>query len=774
MSTPAPVLEGIHSVPRCVRPLTVVVVTYRCRELALTCLRSVFVQELEQPLEVIVVDNDSRDGTVEALRSEFPMIRVVANTDNVGFGRACNQALATSNGDVLLLNPDTVLPQHALRDCLAELARRPRTGMLGPKLVQGNGSIDHACRRAIPTPVSSLAYMLRLHRWLPGSQSAYLGGATDYDSEAVVGAVNGAFMLVRREALDEVGPLDERFWMYGEDLDWCLRFTQAGWDVLYWPGVCVLHEKGGSSGRARTLAVNREFHRAMWLFYAKHDAAENGVAVRAAVRTGIAGKFAASASLSAVRRSIAHWRRGPSIDRSTVPAGPSAPVAEPLHIALARAGSRLSAADPRSESLHAAAAAGCARVVVHEVGAAVDSPRQGATRALIRDVARCVPDIVVLPDSRTGRRNARLLRASGRHVAVLGRDVGICSTATGEHLIAELAEWCGRPGAGRSDGPAVSVVCTVLDEERGVAALVDEVGDQLRPSDELVVIDGGSRDATPRILAQLAQTRGYLKVVHAPGTNISAGRNAGVAVATNRVLAFTDVGCALASGWLDGLRAPFADADPPGLVAGIPRVAAHGALQRAQAIACYPDPDELVHPSLLASLYTAVLGLGFDPRTPFARTLAVSRTAFEAAGGFPERLPWVEDGVFGLAVAKHHRCAVTRHAEVSWTQRLSLRSTVRMYRNYGVGAARSGYRVFWGRDIARALAYAVAIAGATLGFRRPLVLAGAAYVSLPVARALRRHDAGAAVLVPLAMAAKDLGKLYGEACVALGRDVTTR
>ncbi len=772
MSMPAPSLEVTHSQPEGPRALTVVVVTYRCRELALACLHSLLAQELDQPLEVVVVDNDSRDGTVEALRSEFPTVRVIANADNVGFGRACNQALATSTGDVLLLNPDTVLPQHALRDCLAELARRPRTGVLGPKLVQADGSIDQACRRAIPTPASSLAYMLRLHRWLPGSQSAYLGGSTDYDSEAVVGAVNGAFMLVRREALDEVGPLDERFWMYGEDLDWCLRFTRSNWDVLYWPGVSVLHEKGGSSGRARALAVNREFHRAMWLFYAKHVGAEDGVAVRLGIRTAIAGKFAASATLSAVRRSTADWRKGPSNDRSSMPAGPGAPVAVPLHVAFAH-GSRTSVIDPGPANLRSAAAS-CTRLVVHEVGAGTDSLRLGAARALLRDVGRCTPDVVAVPDSPAGRRTARLLRASGRHVAVLGRDVGDCATATGERLVAELAELCGRPGAGRSDGPPVSVVCTVLDEQEGVVALVDEVGGQLRPGDELVLVDGGSVDSTPQILAQLAEARDYLQVVYAPGTNISAGRNAGVAVATNPVLAFTDAGCSLATGWLEGLRAPFAEADPPGLVAGVPRVAAHGAIDRAQAVSCYPDPGELVRPDLLARVYTAMLGLGFDPRTPFARTLAVSRAAFDVAGGFPERLPWVEDGVFGLTVAEHHRCVVTRHAEVSWTQRPSLRSTVRMYRNYGVGAARSGRRVFWSRDVARALAYAVAITGAALGARRPVALAVAAYVSLPVARALRRHDAGAAALVPLAMAAKDFGKLYGEACVALGRDVTTR
>lgn len=765
MSTPATTTAPTAPDGAATGALTVVVVTYRCRELALDCLASLAAQELDRPLSVVVVDNDSRDGTVEAVRAGFPAVTVLAGTDNVGFGRACNQALAGARGDVLLLNPDTVLPPGALQQSLAALAERPRTGVLGVKLVQSDGSIDHACRREIPTPASSLSYLLRAERWLPGAQpSAYLGGAADYDTEAVVGAVNGAFMLVRREALDEVGGLDERFWMYGEDLDWCLRFTRAGWDVTYWPGVSVLHVKAGSSGRARSLAVNREFHRAMWLFYAKHDAPTDPAVVRAAVRAGVVGKFALSAARSAAVRSAAAWRAGPTGGTTPAPAGPGSPVAAPLQVAVDVRAGTWAAAPASAAALGRLRAAAGPRVALHEV----DGAGPGALR---RSVARAAPDVVVVADSAPGRRAARRLRTGGHHVVVLGRDLVVTPEVD---VVGELARRCGRPGAGRTDGPAVSVVATVLDEVGGVAALVDEVGAQLRPGDELVVVDGGSTDGTLAVLTELAEHRDDLTVLHAPGTNISAGRNAGVAASANPVVAFSDAGCALAPGWLDGLRAPFAEADAPGLVAGIPRVAARSALERAQAVACYPDPDELVRPGPLSRAYTAVLGLGFDPSTPFARTLAVRRDVFDGVGGFPEFLPWVEDGVFGLQVAERHRCEVTRHAEVSWTQRDSLRATVRMYRNYGYGAAHSGRRLFWSRDVARAVAYVAAAAGVAAGLRAPVLAAGAAYVSLPVARALRRHDAAAAALVPVAMVAKDWGKLYGEACVALGRDVTTR
>lgn len=763
------------------RPLTVIIVTFRCRDLARDCLRSVSPQKLDRPMEIVVVDNDSRDGTVEMIAADFPGVRVIANSENVGFGRACNQALQIAAGNVLLLNPDTVLPPLALRDCLAELGRRPDVGMLGPQLVQSDGSIDHACRRAIPTPLSSLSYMLRLHRWLPSVQSAYLGASTDYDSESSVGAVNGAFMLVRREALDEVGYFDERFWMYGEDLDWCVRFADAGWDVFYWPQVHVLHQKGGSSGRARTYAVNREFHRAMWLFYSKHGASGHPLGLRAAVQAGISAKFAASVAASAVRRNRASWAAGP-VTSATSGLGPVVPVATPLRVAVAF--------DAHSWAAPASSAAALAllsdataqgtRVVLQRVCALESSQRVAALGRLRRDVGRCAPDIVVTMDSAAGRRAARLLRAAGNHVAVLGRDVSAVDLAAdtpgaaAERLVADLAEFCGRPGAGRTDGPAVSVVCTVLDEEAGAVALVEGVGAQLRPGDELIVVDGGSRDATPQILAKLAVGRTDLRTISCPGTNISAGRNSGVAVAANPIVAFTDAGCTLTSGWLDGLRAPFGEQRPPGLVAGIPRVAARSALERAQAVSCYPDPDELVRPDLLSRAYTRVLGLGFDPRTPFARTLAVRRSIFNDVGGFPSHLPWVEDGAFGLTVAERDRCIVTRHAEVVWTQRPTLRATVRMYRNYGVGAARSGHRIFWSRDAARAVAYLGAAALTAAGARRWVAAAGLIYISLPTARAIRKRDATAAVLVPVAMISKDVGKVYGELCVALGRKVTTR
>ena len=288
--------------------VSVVVVAYRSRELVRSCLRSLRAQ-LGLVTQVIVVDNASGDGTVAMIEREFPEVVLLASPTNDGFAHATNRGLARADGrTVLLLNPDTELRSpDVLRGAVAELDRRPEVGMLGCRLVQRDGSLDHACKRGFPTPASSLAYFTGLARWRPADPrlAHYTAGHLADDEEHVVDAVNGAFMLVRRAALRDVGLLDESFWMYMEDLDWCYRFKQRGWPVLYWPGVEVVHVKGGCSGRHRAFALNRAFHHSMWLYYRKHHAAEHGAFTTAAVRLGIWAKL----GISALRAEVGRRRR---------------------------------------------------------------------------------------------------------------------------------------------------------------------------------------------------------------------------------------------------------------------------------------------------------------------------------------------------------------------------------------------------------------------------------------------------------------------------------
>ena len=319
--------------------------------------------------------------------------------------------------------------------------------------------------------------------------------------------------------------------------------------------------------------------------------------------------------------------------------------------------------------------------------------------------------------------------------------------------------------------PPVSVIVTVLDEEGAIERLLDGLLPQLRGEDELVVVDGGSQDGTFQLLREYCERDGRVRALQAPGANIAAGRNLAVTAARHELIACTDAGCVVAPHWLAELMAPFGAHPEPGLAAGGPHVLATGALERAQSAACYADPYEARYPTPLVRLYGRLFGGVFDPSLPFARSLAFTRTAWQDAGGFPERLQWVEDGVFGRAVAARHRCVVAVGADVYWEQRSSVAATFRMYYRYGIGAAASGERQLQTRDCLRALAY---LFGAMLLASRErravaLTLAGAgAYYSLPLARvARRRAGVGAALCIPLALAIKDFGKVAGAASVHL-------
>jgi glycosyltransferase involved in cell wall biosynthesis len=338
------------------------------------------------------------------------------------------------------------------------------------------------------------------------------------------------------------------------------------------------------------------------------------------------------------------------------------------------------------------------------------------------------------------------------------------------------------------------VIATVLDERHTIERLLEGVIVQLREQDELVVVDGGSRDGTYELLLEYAGREPRVNVLRAPGSNIAAGRNLAVSVARNNVIACTDAGCRVCADWLERLTGPFAagaeaagpesdrevpglaagaGAGVPGLAAGVPRVLARGALQRAQSLACYADPNEGSNPTLHVRLYGRLFGGVFDPSLPFARSLAFTRQAWHDAGGFPERLRWVEDGVFGRAVAAHHRCVVAEDADVYWEQRRSVSATFKMYYQYGIGAAESGDRQLQGRDGLRMAGYLLAAPMLACRDRRVTVLtlgAGAAYYSLPLLRTVRyRAGVSTALCIPLALAIKDLGKIAGAASVHLSR-----
>lgn len=289
--------------------VTVILVSYQCRDALAGCLRSLDAERSNVPLDVIVVDNASTDGSPDMVDEHFPWVTLIRNRTNDGFAAAANLAMpSVSSPYVLLLNPDMLVPPGAIANAVDELERHPDVGMLGVKLVRPDGTFDHACKRGIPTIPSAIAYFLRLHRIWPKNArfAGYTAGLLDEDESGFVDAINGAFMLVRREAVESVGPMDERYWMYAEDLDWCHRFWKRGWKVLYWPGAEVLHWKGGSSGDVRPWALNRAFHRSMWLFYEKHHAPRHPRAFSYPVWAGVWAKLGVSAFRNALRRPPVH------------------------------------------------------------------------------------------------------------------------------------------------------------------------------------------------------------------------------------------------------------------------------------------------------------------------------------------------------------------------------------------------------------------------------------------------------------------------------------
>lgn len=263
--------------------LVVVIVNYNTRELLRGCLGSIFVSEGQLSFEVCVVDNASSDGSAEMVRAEFPGVQLIANRENAGFARANNLGLrqygfGRKGGQTpryaLLLNPDTLLPPHALKTMLEFMDGRPDVGVAGPKLVLPDGQLDLACRRSFPSPEVSFYRMIGLSRLFPRHArfGRYNLTYLDPDQTAEVDSVVGAFMLVRGEAVAQVGLLDERYFMYGEDLDWAFRIKGAGWKVVYYPAVTVLHIKRAASQHSSKAQL--EFYRAMDIFYRQHYAAE--------------------------------------------------------------------------------------------------------------------------------------------------------------------------------------------------------------------------------------------------------------------------------------------------------------------------------------------------------------------------------------------------------------------------------------------------------------------------------------------------------------------
>ncbi|MDH7487168.1 MAG: glycosyltransferase family 2 protein [Anaerolineae bacterium] len=237
--------------------LSIIIVNWNVRELLRRCLTSIVEASIAgtEPgtrnleLETIVVDNASSDGSLEMLQAEFPWVRLIANERNVGFTRANNQGLALSRGRyVLFLNPDTEIVGDALPTMVRTMEARPTVGALGPQLRYPDGTVQSS-RRRFPTLTTAFFESTLLAQWWPENPWArrYRLAERPDDLEQEVDWLVGACLLVRREALEQVGGFDEGFFMYSEEMDLCRRLRAAGWRVVYLPSAQVIHHEGRSS-----------------------------------------------------------------------------------------------------------------------------------------------------------------------------------------------------------------------------------------------------------------------------------------------------------------------------------------------------------------------------------------------------------------------------------------------------------------------------------------------------------------------------------------------
>ena len=256
--------------------LSIIIVNYKTYELTKNAIKSVL-ETLKSSYEIFVVDNDSEDGSYLKLKSRFSSeiscgkIKLISCDSNYGFARANNIAIRESKGDyILLLNSDTIVKEGSIDDPLNYIKNHQEVGAIGPKILLPNGNLDKAAKRSFPNPINSFYKLFGFSKIKKKSKyNDYNLDDLDENGVYEVDSLVGAFMLVSREVVQEVGLLDEDYFMYGEDIDWCYRIKKSGWKVIYFGKAEIIHYKGSSSKKMKSKLIY-EFHRSMYLFYNKH------------------------------------------------------------------------------------------------------------------------------------------------------------------------------------------------------------------------------------------------------------------------------------------------------------------------------------------------------------------------------------------------------------------------------------------------------------------------------------------------------------------------
>ncbi len=252
--------------------LSIIIVSYNVKSLLKQAIESLLTASSSIESEIFVVDNASKDGTAEMLNESFQQVSLIANQQNVGFSVANNQAISLAKGEyILVINPDTFTEPHTLTKAISFLDQHKDGGSLGVRMLDGNGEFLPESKRGLPTPWVSFCRLSGLYLFFPKSKvfnRYYMGWVNEFETKPV-DVLTGAFMLLRKSALEKVGMFDEHFFMYGEDVDLSYRLSLAGYKNYYYPEVSITHFKGQSTHKL-SLRYIKSFYGSMFIFAKKY------------------------------------------------------------------------------------------------------------------------------------------------------------------------------------------------------------------------------------------------------------------------------------------------------------------------------------------------------------------------------------------------------------------------------------------------------------------------------------------------------------------------
>jgi GT2 family glycosyltransferase len=264
--------------------LSIIIVNWNTRDLLAQCIQAVYDTTHSLDFEIIVVDNASTDGSQEMVQQEFPDVNLIANAENLGFAKANNQAIQHSQGRyVLLLNSDAFVRENTIEQMVAFMDAHPETGMAGCKLLYEDGRLQPSCS-AFPTLFTEFCIATGLDKLFPKSPlfGKYRLTYWDFDDVRKVDVILGAFMLVRATAINEVGLMDERYFIYSEEVDWCYRFNEKGWEIHFCPDVKAVHLYGRSTRQAR-VEMLIQLYRSRIEFFRKFHGKQSATLLKAII-----------------------------------------------------------------------------------------------------------------------------------------------------------------------------------------------------------------------------------------------------------------------------------------------------------------------------------------------------------------------------------------------------------------------------------------------------------------------------------------------------------